>query len=256
MSKTFKTKTFVLFRRKAKGSNALLTLLTQSRGLIKAQAFGAYKSVKRFGSDLSSAALIEAVIEEDAKAFFTLKESSCVERYEDIESSYLKLSAHAFACETLLNVCPLHESNPRYIEMSRAFFNALNEAEDTSSKVLSLILSFELKLVYLMGILPALNGCNHCGDEGSDGLYFSAGLGGPVCSGCVPEYDKSKIFTKAHSSLCRDLLKRRINAATGDDEEGLQIKSTLRAYFESLLFTQISKRMKSADILNDALSSF
>ena len=57
----------------------------------------------------------------------------------------------------------------------------------------------EIKLLYLLGIAPTLNGCNKCAKKTNE-LFLSINLGGTCCKDCIKDcgYDldlnETKIF--------------------------------------------------------------
>jgi DNA repair protein RecO (recombination protein O) len=79
------------------------------------------------------------------------------------------------------------ESNPPAFHALTRFLDLLDDVEaalPAQPALDPLVLSFQLKLVWLSGYLPHLAGCASCGEE-KPIVGFSARAGGSVCAECA-----------------------------------------------------------------------
>jgi DNA repair protein RecO (recombination protein O) len=84
----------------------------------------------------------------------------------------------------MLRLFPEQEASPRAFEALTRFLDLLDEAEPGERAAIDpLVLSFQLKLLWLSGYLPHLTSCAECGAE--TGLVgYSPSAGGAVCANC------------------------------------------------------------------------
>jgi DNA repair protein RecO (recombination protein O) len=86
----------------------------------------------------------------------------------------------------MLRLFPEQEANPRAFEALTRFLDLLDEAAPRPGERAAtdpLVLSFQLKLLWLSGYLPHLTGCAECG-SGTDLVGYSPRAGGAVCGNC------------------------------------------------------------------------
>jgi DNA repair protein RecO (recombination protein O) len=88
--------------------------------------------------------------------------------------------------EAMLRLFGEQESNPRAFEALTRFLDLLDEIPSRAPArpaLEPLVLSFQLKLIWLAGYLPHLGGCAECGG-GPPFAGYSARAGGVVCENC------------------------------------------------------------------------
>jgi DNA repair protein RecO (recombination protein O) len=87
--------------------------------------------------------------------------------------------------EAMLRLFTEQERNPRAFEALTRFLDVLDTAETrtTEPPLDPLLLSFQLKLLWLSGYLPHLTSCAECGAEGPL-VGYSPQAGGAVCERC------------------------------------------------------------------------
>lgn len=98
------------------------------------------------------------------------------------------MSVGLVGAEAMLRLYVEEERNERAFEALTRFFEALDDlprALTGHAALDPLALGFQLKLLWLSGYVPQLEGCVECGD--SDGLVgYLPRAGGAVCSACAP----------------------------------------------------------------------
>ena len=85
----------------------------------------------------------------------------------------------------MLRLFTEQERNPRAFEALTRFLDVLDSAQarGTEPPLDPLVLSFQLKLLWLSGYLPHLTSCAECGAEGPL-VGYSPQAGGAVCERC------------------------------------------------------------------------
>ncbi len=98
-----------------------------------------------------------------------------------------RLAVGHIGLEAVLRLFLEQDANPRAFHALTRFLDVLDDAEPTDLPATPgldpLVLSFQLKLLWLAGYLPHLAGCAACGEEGPL-VGFSAQAGGAVCATC------------------------------------------------------------------------
>ena len=96
-----------------------------------------------------------------------------------------RLGVGLVGLEAMLRLFTEQERNPKAFEALTRFLDALDklDAQAPEPPLDPLVLSFQLKLLWLSGYLPHLAGCAACGEEKTL-VGFSAQAGGGVCAEC------------------------------------------------------------------------
>ncbi len=97
-----------------------------------------------------------------------------------------RLGVGLIAAEAMLRLFGEPEANQRAFGALARFLDLLDDAPvlDAARPALDpLVLSFQLKLLWLSGYLPHLAGCASCGEE-APLVGFSPQAGGAVCAAC------------------------------------------------------------------------
>jgi DNA repair protein RecO (recombination protein O) len=86
----------------------------------------------------------------------------------------------------MLRLFTEQERNPKAFEALTRFLDVLDSAEPRTSEppLDPLVLSFQLKLLWLSGYLPHLTSCAECGSQGPL-VGYSPQAGGAVCQNCA-----------------------------------------------------------------------
>ncbi|MBA2614989.1 MAG: DNA repair protein RecO [Actinobacteria bacterium] len=213
-ARSWKTEAVVLRSIRYGEADRILHLYTLERGRIGAIAKGARKTSSRFGARLEPFSHVELVLHEGRGELHTVTGASLLRSHDASRTDAYRMAAGHVGLEAMLRLFIEGEENPRAFHALTRFLDLL----DTTAVALPavpgldpLLLSFQLKLLWLSGYLPHLAGCASCGEE--TGLVaFSPQAGGGVCEAC--EAGSLPVSAEGFGGL-RALLERPLADAPG-----------------------------------------
>ncbi len=167
-------------------ADRVLHLYTATSGRIGAMAKGVRRTKSRFGGRLEPFSHVELGLHRGRGELGTVTGASLVRSHDRIRSDGYRLQVGLVGLEAMLRLFTEEERNDRAFLALTRFLDALDEREPQpgSRPALDpLVLSFQLKLLWLSGFLPHVSSCVECGVE--EGLVaFDAAAGGAVCASC------------------------------------------------------------------------
>ena len=186
--RSYKTEAVVLRSFRLGEADRVLHLYTLDRGRVGAVAKGVRKTKSRFGARLEPLSQIEVLLHQGGGELQTVTGVDLIRSHRAAREEPYRLGAGLIGAEAMLRLFPEQEANPRAFRALSRFLDLLDELEPPSAgtrgAVDPLVLSFQLKLLWLSGYLPHLTSCAECGaDTGLAG--YSPKAGGAVCEGCA-----------------------------------------------------------------------
>ena len=180
--RTYKTEAIVLRSLRFAEADRILHLYTAHRGRIGAIAKGVRKTKSRFGARLEPLSHVELMLHEGAGELQTITGVELLRSHRRSREDPYRLNVGLIGAEAMLRLFGEPEANDRAFGALARFLDLLDEtpAADTRPALEPLVLSFQLKLLWLAGYLPHLTSCVECGSN--DALVaYSARSGGAVC---------------------------------------------------------------------------
>ena len=180
--RTYKTHAIVLRSMRFSEADRILHLYTAGRGRIGAIAKGVRKTKSRFGARLEPLSHVELLLHEGRGELQTITGVDLLRSHHAIRESPYRLNAGLVGAEAMLRLFGEPEANERAFTALARFLDLLDDAplDDSGRFELDpLVLSFQLKLLWVAGYLPHLTNCVECGETALVG--FSARAGGAVC---------------------------------------------------------------------------
>lgn len=168
-------------------ADRVLHLYTAVQGRMGAVAKGVRKTKSRFGGRLEPFSHVELVLHRGRGELRTVTGASLVRSHDRIRSDGQRLQVGLIGLEAMLRLFTEEERNDRAFLALTRFLDALDTTPLRSRKpaLEPVVLSFQLKLLWLSGFLPHLASCVECGAE--QGLVgYLPGAGGAVCAACDP----------------------------------------------------------------------
>jgi DNA repair protein RecO (recombination protein O) len=181
--RTYKAEAIVLRSLRYSEADRILHLYTNERGRIGAIAKGIRKTKSRFGGRLEPLSHVELMLHEGSGELQTVTGAALIASHSSTRESPYRLAGGLIGAEAMLRLFGEPEANPRAFTALARFLDLLDVTLETGSDpaVDLLVLSFQLKLLWLSGYLPHVTACVECG-AGENLVGFSARAGGAVCT--------------------------------------------------------------------------
>ena len=185
--RSYKTEAVVLRSFRLGEADRVLHLYTLERGRIGAVAKGVRKTKSRFGGRLEPLSHVELVLHQGGGELQTVTGAELVRSHHEARENPYRLGVGLVGAEAMLRLFPEQEANERAFRALARFLDLLDglaAADRMPAAQDPLVLSFQLKLLWLSGYLPHLTSCAECGAEtGLSG--YSPKAGGAVCQTCA-----------------------------------------------------------------------
>ena len=185
--RSYKTEAVVLRSFRFGEADRVLHLYTLDRGRVGAVAKGIRKTKSRFGARLEPLSHVELMLHQGAGELQTVTGVELVSSHRAAREDSYRLGVGLVGAEAMLRLFTEQERNPRAFQALTRFLELLDglEARAERPALDSLVLSFQLKLLWLSGYLPHLTSCAECGRDETPLVGYSARAGGAVCRSCA-----------------------------------------------------------------------
>lgn len=167
-------------------SDRLITVLTAQYGLVRAFSRGAKKTKSKKLSATALMAYSDFTFNKTRDSF-SVEEAMVKEVFFELRNDVEKMALAQYFCELANEFC---EEDYESEEILRLFLNALwlLKSDKKSPRFIKAIV--ELRLISLSGYMPALIGCERCGEYESETMYFIPESGKIYCKNCMPVGDR------------------------------------------------------------------
>ena len=169
-------------------ADRVLHLYTAAHGRLGAVAKGVRKTKSRFGGRLEPFSHVELVLHRGRGELLTVTGASLIRPHDRIRVDSYRLQVGLVGLEAMLKLFTEEERNERAFLALTRFLDAADVVERPATgraAIDPVVLSFQLKLLWVSGFLPHLGSCVECGAE--EGLVaFLPSASGAVCAACDP----------------------------------------------------------------------
>jgi DNA repair protein RecO (recombination protein O) len=184
--RVYKTEAVVLRSFRLGEADRVLHLYTLDRGRVGAVAKGVRKTKSRFGARLEPLSHVELMLHQGGGDLQTVAGVELIRSHREAREEPYRLGVGLTGAEAMLRLFPEQEANEQAFRALTRFLDLLDELTPREAALRTtdpLILSFQLKLLWLSGYLPHVTSCAECGAE--TGLAgYSPQAGGAVCEAC------------------------------------------------------------------------
>lgn len=182
-SRTTKTQAIVLRSLRFGEADRILHLYTADRGRLGAIAKGVRKTKSRFGARLEPLSHVELLLHQGGGELVTITGVDLLRSHREIREDSYRLNVGLIGAEAMLRLHGEPEANQRAFDALARFLDLLDEAQPQAGRPAldPLVLSFQLKLLWLAGYLPHLTSCVECG-AAAELVAFAPRAGGAVCT--------------------------------------------------------------------------
>ena len=163
-------------------NDKLLVILTKDYGIVRAFADGV-RRMKNKNSAATSLLCYSNFTLYQNKDTYKVSDSSPIELFFDLRYHLEELALAQYFCELANEFC---EEDYESEEILRLFLNALWLLKSDKKTPGFIKAVTELRLMSLSGYMPALLGCDKCGEYESEVMYFSPENGKIYCEECLP----------------------------------------------------------------------
>jgi DNA repair protein RecO (recombination protein O) len=185
-SRAVKTEAVVLRSLRFGEADRILHLYTLDRGRLGAIAKGVRRTKSRFGARLEPLSHVELLLHEGRGELATVTGADLIRPHDAARTDAYRLAVGQIGLEAMLRLFLEHDPHPQAFHGLTRFLDLLDQLTmdlPAQPALEPLVLSFQLKLLWLAGYLPHLAGCASCGGE-EPLVGFSALSGGGVCAAC------------------------------------------------------------------------
>ena len=181
MGRSYQTEAIVLRSLRFGEADRILHLYTRERGRIGAIAKGIRKTKSRVGARLEPLSHVRLQLHEGSGELQTVTGVDLISAHRATREQSYRLGVGLIGAEAMLRLFGEPEANERAFTALARFLDLLDDAPvDTERPALDpLVLSFQLKLLWVAGYLPHLTSCVECGH--AELVGFSPRAGGAVC---------------------------------------------------------------------------
>ena len=177
----YRDEAIVLRTHKLGEADRIITLLTRTRGKVRAVAKGVRRTKSRFGARLEPGMLVDLQCYE-GRNLDTVTQVETLAPYGDaIARDYAAWTAAAAMLETALELTDEEPQLQHYLLLAGAL-RALAEGDHAPELVLD---AYLLRSLAVAGWAPSFHDCARCGADGPH-RAFNVQAGGAVCPVCRP----------------------------------------------------------------------
>jgi DNA repair protein RecO (recombination protein O) len=186
MARTYRTEAVVLRSFRLGEADRVLHVYTADRGRIGAVAKGVRRTKSRFGARLEPLSHVELMLHQGSGELQTVTGADLRASHHEAREEPYRLAVGLIGAEAMLKLYTEQEANERAFTALTRFLDRLDAIPSRAPArpaVDPLVLSFQLKLLWLSGYMPHLDSCVECGVV--DGLVgYLPAAGGAVCRAC------------------------------------------------------------------------
>ncbi|HVP53946.1 MAG TPA: DNA repair protein RecO [Candidatus Eisenbacteria bacterium] len=225
-------------------ADLLVTLFTRAEGKVKGVARSAKKSRKRFGGALEPLTTVRAYYEDrERQELARLDSCDIVESPLSSEMDYPRVVALEHIAETLDELLPDREVNDAIYRLAVSVLRRLQ-----CGPIWMPLTYFQLWLVRLVGFLPELGSCSHCGESlnGSRAFYHALADG----LTCIRHKRVASSELSAESrALAQQMFRTPVEGFAAEPWPQFQC-ADLRRYLLQIIERHIEKKLVTAVSLN------
>src|SRR6266487_1787303 len=184
--RTYKTEAVVLRSFRLGEADRVLHLYTLDRGRVGAVAKGIRRTKSRFGARLEPLSHVELLLHQGSGELQTVTGVDLIESHHAARENPYLLNVGLVGLEAMLRLFTEQEANARAFRALTRFLDLLDDLDPRPERPTLdvLVLSFQLKLLWLSGYLPHVTSCAECGATEVALVGYSPKAGGAVCQTC------------------------------------------------------------------------
>ncbi len=170
-------------------ADRVLHIYTAERGRVGAVAKGVRRTKSRFGGRLEPLSHVELMLHQGSGDLQTVTGADLRASHHESREDPYRLAVGLIGAEAMLRLFTDQEANERAFTALTRFLDRLDvipSRAPAKPALDPLVLSFQLKLLWVSGYMPHLDSCVECGAVEDLVGYLPAAGGGAVCRNCGP----------------------------------------------------------------------
>ena len=176
-------KAIVIRKTKYKDNSAMITLFTESMGIISAAAYGIH-SIKSGKAGALQLFMYGEFCLTNKNGSYTIKSAQGIENFESLSENY---DALTYGSRLLTWAYKLFYGHQYNSDAFNLLYRSLCYTSYSNINKDDIYIWFLLNALNIIGICPCITKCSICGKNllEQSSIYISAVDGGAVCSGCI-----------------------------------------------------------------------
>lgn len=161
----------------------LVTILTSTMGVIRAFVRGA-KNIRSSKCAATQLLCYSKFNIYQSKDKYIVDDAYTVEMFVKLRTNVINMGYAQYFCELAMRLCPTGQSSN---DMLRLFLNGLYLLSTGKKDPLLVKACVEMRLLSMLGYMPDLVMCRHCGKYEDNSMYFIADSGNIICYKCLSD---------------------------------------------------------------------
>jgi len=181
-----RTEGIILNSFRLRDADRMVVIFTKEQGKLKAVMKAASKARNRFAANAEIGHLVDAGI------FFRTPQSETGRIIEltirnpfvSLRQSIERIMVLSYVLNLVEETWPWHDPHPSFYVLFKSMLERVDAAEDPH-QVRSLLRVFELRLLFFLGIHPALDRCGNCGEKTTAAVSLDTRSMTVLCPSCA-----------------------------------------------------------------------
>ncbi len=192
----FITKGLIIREQNIKEKDKLVTILSESHGVIKAFVHGA-KDIKSSKSASTGLLAYSRLTLHKRKENYLISDAKALKIFTGLGNSIENMYLAQYFCELAAVICPKEQEAE---EQLRLILNALYLLSENKRSLSLVKPCVEFRLMCLAGYMPDITMCSECGEYEKEAMFFLPKHGRFVCSDCYEKNELSEYKIKLNRS--------------------------------------------------------
>ncbi|MBI5545543.1 MAG: DNA repair protein RecO [Deltaproteobacteria bacterium] len=222
-------------------ADRIVALLTDGRGRLSAFARGARKSRRRFAGALEPFTLLKVQLVETRAELCRLEGAEVLEGFGGLREDIGRVARASYASELVRELVREREPQEELFDLLLGFLLGLASAGFGPQEMMR----FELSALAAGGLMPRLDACARCGEEGPRDALFDPEHGGLLCPRCAAGLG---VRVSAEASRLLAALQRPVAGAAEAAPPG-HVRAEARALLSRFVSHHLGRRLKSLEFM-------
>lgn len=251
--KLYNVEAVVLRTQDLREADKLVTIFTRERGKQRVVAYGIAKAKSRNRGALQPLCHSKLLLYR-GKNINSVRQSEGLNYFTELLANFDKLMIGCYLCEIVDILCAENEPNEPLFVLLLTTIKWLDHPAIDFMAAEKLRAGFEIKMLGLLGYLPELSCCVHCGTKLAPPLAFSLAEGGLLCRSCSQIDARSFDIKPPTVYLLQQLVSTKPKDLPALQAENWVWKEAQRI-LKHLVNYYLERRAKSLDLLETLYNS-